>query len=101
MDVGESVDREIGGGELGLDHVEWGFWCCSSGGVGLDLVRRYSIQVRRSFKVMVWFGERCNKDNCWHVSQFDSSDVVMMVMMVIWMVMGLSCFEQGAKQGEH
>ena len=55
MDVGESVDRGIGGGELGLDHVEWGFWCCSSGGVGLDLVRRYSIQVRRSFKAMVWF----------------------------------------------
>lgn len=22
MDVGESVDRGIGGGELGLDHVE-------------------------------------------------------------------------------
>ena len=40
---------EFGGGEFGAEGLD----CCGCDGGGEDLVRRYSIQVKCSFKAMV------------------------------------------------
>lgn len=50
MDVGG-----FDGGEFGAEEVDWKFGCCSSEGVGWDLGKRYSIQVKCSFNAMICF----------------------------------------------
>lgn len=45
---------EFGGGEFVAEEVNKGFGCCSSEGIGCDLVRRYSIQVKCSLNAIVF-----------------------------------------------
>ena len=75
MDVGWFGDVELGGGGIDVGFVGW---CCSSDGcmgVCWDLVRRYSIQVKCSFKAMV-----C----CWRKMQQGQLLTCFSIWFVLW-----------------